>query len=237
MSNGVGVLANALQSYLARKHAGGMLEAQQANQAQRDATAQEWQGREWQRSAINREEDMARALEQQAWNRSWQQQQAAEGRADKEAERSLEASREAARMAFQREQLEAQKAYQSEHLKTQKEIAQGHDTTRQKTAPRPGSGRGGARGGSSYNPADAARRQWDTTVRMKQSELNKIEDVLSRLTPANEDELRPGLEQRRTTLRQELTTLYTQRPPDAATPAPPGAQQAPPPSAALDPEY
>lgn len=172
MSNGVGVLANALQSYLARKHAGGMMEAQQANQAQRDATAQEWQGREWQRSAINREEDMARALEQQAWSRNWQQQQAAEGRADKEAERSLEASREAARMAFQREQLEAQKAYQAEHLKTQKEIAQGHDTTRKQTAPRPGAGRSGA-GGTPRND-DTPHKVWAKDLDTATAELKGL---------------------------------------------------------------
>jgi len=224
MSNGVGVLANALQSYLARKHAGGMLEAQQANQAQRDATAQEWQGREGQRSAINREEDMARALEQQAWNRNWQQQQAAEGRADKEAERSLEASREAARMAFQREQLEAQKAYQAEHLKTQKEIAQGHDTTRKQTAPRPGAGRGGARGG-------AAPRKDETPYKVWRDRLNAMVGELKSLGP---NLMIPEVRARAEKLRQDIEGYAALEPPkqpgddDPAVPPPTPGSQPPP---------
>lgn len=236
MSNGVGVLANALQSYLARKHAAGMLEAQQANQAQRDAVDQEWKGRDWQREAGRHEQDWAQKLDQQAWERNWKQQSMDNQMELKQANLEAMAAREQARQALEREKMEATKALWESRNTTQRDIAKGNQEVRKQTAPRPGAGRGGARSGSSYNPADAARRQWDTTVRMKQSELNKIEDVLSRLNPANEDELRPGLEQRRTTLRQELTTLYTQRPPDAATP-PTGAQQAPPPSAAPDPEY
>lgn len=234
MSNGVGVLANALQSYLARKHAGGMLEAQQANQAQRDATAQEWQGREWQRSAINREEDMARALEQQAWNRSWQQQQAAEGRADKEAERSLEASREAARMAFQREQLEAQKAYQAEHLKTQKEIAQGHDTTRKQTAPRPGAGRGGGSGArKDETPYKVWAKEMDALTRLhRDASSGAAKEAFTPEQKAYQAEQRDLAEK----LRQKIEALKFVMPqPDAAqvpsTPLPtPGSQ--PPPQAA-----
>lgn len=172
MSNGVGVLANALQSYLARKHAGGMLEAQQANQAQRDATAQEWQNKEWQRDAMRREEDMARALEQQAWSRNWQQQQAASRMAERDQDAARDAARDEARMAFDRERLEAEKGWHAAQTQAQKDIAKGNQDTRRATAPRPGAGRSGA-GGTPRND-DTPHKVWAKDLDTATAELKGL---------------------------------------------------------------
>lgn len=231
MSNGVGVLANALQSYLARKHAGGMLEAQQANQAQRDATANEWQGREWQRSAINREEDMARALEQQAWTRNWQQQQAAARIAERDQDAARDAARENARMAFDRERLEAEKGWHAAQTQAQKDIAKGNQETRQKTAPRPGAGRGS---GSGPRKDDTPYKVWakemDALTRLhRDASSGAAKEAFTPEQKAYQAEQRDLAEK----LRQKIEALkFVMPPPDAAqTPStPPLTQGAPPPA-------
>lgn len=233
MSNGVNVLANALQSYLARKHSAGMLEAQLANQAQRDATANEWDNRKWQRDAIHRDEDMARALENQTWNRSWQQQQAAARIAERDQENARDSARENARMAFDRERLEAEKGWHAAQTQAQRDIAKGNQETRKDVVKmRPSGGRGAPHGGSGRKdetPYKVWAKQMDTLTRLHKDATSAAS------APAYTAEQKAYQAEQRALaedLRKKIDAMkYIQPnpgPEDVPTPPPQGAAQPPP---------
>lgn len=141
-SNGVPILAQALQAHLARKHQAGMWEANQEQENAARALQQQNQEQQWGRQDRFRQEDMARALEERELRRAMEKQ----GMAREDQRWSADKEMQRARMQQEKElaaaRIEADKLGREYEWGKRESIARDAEkgrTERQKM-PRPGGG-------------------------------------------------------------------------------------------------
>lgn len=228
-SNGVPILAQALQAHLARKHQAGMWEANQEQENAARALQQQNQEQQWGRQDKFRQEDMARALEERELRRAAEQL----GMAREDQRFSADTALRQARMQQEKELAQARIAAEREGREfewTKREgIARDAEkgrTERQKM-PRPASPGRPKSGTDKGPPRDhmAEKRLGALT-----SERNNLRSNLARLELVPNWQAQPDLVKRKEAWTKRLADLEmeeaTLAQPPPATP-PPGATPPP----------
>ncbi|MBK9075517.1 MAG: hypothetical protein IPL77_11175 [Flavobacteriales bacterium] len=226
-SNGVPILAQALQAHLSRKHQARMWEANQEQENEARALQQANQQQQWGRQDQYRQEDMARALEEREMRRAMEQQ----GMAREDQRWSADKEMQRVRMQQEKElaaaRIEADKLGREYEWGKRADIARdaekGRDT-RHKT-PRPASpGRSGA------GPKQAAPKDPKPGILRAIAERERILSAYRAPTfqevPNSPETARRRAEAQRldeeiNALKQEYTALTTGMTPDAPEAPPP----------------
>lgn len=225
-TNGIPFLAQALQAHLARKHQAGMYEAQRDMMQQRDAEDAALRERQWGREDLRhqeslgmREEDLARALEQQTWERQWKQQAAQRDASTRAEDLSIQAAREKARDELERWKMQQTIALQEKAWGTRKDIAKGHDDARVSG----GAGRGGS---------GAPKSRKDQLIKLITDKRRVLagykpptyQDVQNSPEAARRQKEAQALQAEIDALNQEYTALVTGMEQEKEMPTPPGQQ-------------
>lgn len=238
-SNGVPILAQALQAHLARKHQAGMWEANQEQENAARALQQQNQEQQWGRQDRFRQEDMARALEERELRRAAEQL----GMAREDQRFSADTALRQARMQQEKELAQARIAAEREGREfewTKREsIARDaekgretrHMTPRPKPKPAPDKDKG--------PPRDhmAEKRLGALT-----SERNNLRSNLARLELVPNWQAQPDLVKRKEAWTKRLADLEVEEatlvkpPPSTPPPSTPPPGTIPPPGAAPTPE-
>ncbi len=237
-SNGVPILAQALQAHLSRKHQARMWEANQEQENEARALQQANQQQQWGRQDKFRQEDMARALEDREMRRAMEQQ----GMAREDQRWSADKEMQRARMQQEKElaaaRIEADKLGREYEWNKREGIARdaekGRDTRH--NTPRPASP---GRPKSSADKGPPRDHLTEKRLGLLTSEQNNLRSNLARLEMVPNWQAQPELVARKEAwtnrldaLQREYTALVTA--PQAPAKDKPGTT--PPPDATPPPE-